>query len=97
LGRMNFALALTTGRLKGIQTDTAEILGANPPVDPQQTLAVLENSFLAGDVSKQTHDTIASRLQDAKIAQRKLDDPAHPPNVPVIAGLILGSPEFQRR
>jgi len=97
LGRMNFALALTTGRLKGIQTNTAEILGMNPPADPQQTLAILENSFLAGDVSKQTHDTIASRLQDSTIAQRKLDDPAHPPNVPMIAGLILGSPEFQRR
>jgi hypothetical protein len=97
LGRMNFALALTAGRFKGIQTDTAEIFGANPPADPQQTLAVLENRFLAGDVSKQTHDTIASRLQDSKIAQRKLDDPAHPPNVPLIAGLILGSPEFQRR
>jgi hypothetical protein len=97
LGRMNFALGLTTGRFKGIKVDTSQALGANSPADPQQTLAVLENTFLAGDVSKQTHDTIASRLQDAKIAQRKLDDPAHPPNVAMIAGLILGSPEFQRR
>ena len=97
LGRMNFALALTTGKFKGTQVDTDEILGPNPPLDPLQAQAVLENSFLAGDVSKQTHDTIAARLPDPKIAQRKLDDPAHPPNVKVIAGLILGSPEFQRR
>ncbi len=97
LGRMNFALALTTGKFKGAQVDTDEILGPNPPLDPLQAQAVLENSFLAGDVSKQTHDTIAARLPDPKIAQRKLDDLAHPPNVKVIAGLILGSPEFQRR
>jgi uncharacterized protein (DUF1800 family) len=97
LGRMNFALALTNGKFKGAQVDTDEILGPNPPLDPVQAQAVLENTFLAGDVSKQTHDTIAARLPDPKIAQRKLDDPAHPPNVKVIAGLILGSPEFQRR
>ncbi len=97
LGRMNFALALTAGKFKGAQVATDEILGPNPPLDPLQAQAVLENSFLAGDVSKQTHDIIAARLPDPKIAQRKLDDPAHPPNVKIIAGLILGSPEFQRR
>jgi uncharacterized protein (DUF1800 family) len=97
LGRMNFALGLTTGRFKGIKVDTSQALGANSPADPQGTLAVLENSLLAGDISKQTHDTIAGRLQEPKIAQRKLDDPAHSPNVNAIAGLILGSPEFQRR
>jgi len=48
-------------------------------------------------VSKQTHDTIASRLDDPKISQRKLDDNARPPNVSMIEGLLLGSPEFQRR
>jgi uncharacterized protein (DUF1800 family) len=97
LGRMNFALGLTTGKLKGVQVDTAEILGTNPPSDPQGTLAVLESSLLDGDVSKQTHDTIAARLDDPKVAQRKLDDPANSPNVKAIAGLLLGSPEFQRR
>ena len=29
--------------------------------------------------------------------RRKLDDPARPPNIGLIAGLLLGSPEFQRR
>jgi hypothetical protein len=57
----------------------------------------LENNLLAGNVSKQTHDVISARLQDAKISRRKLDDPARPPNISLIAGLLLGSPEFQRR
>ena len=98
LARMNFALALTAGKLKGVQPDPDRMLGAiSPPADPQQTLAVLENSLLAGSVSMQTHDTIAAQLQDPKISQRRLDDPARPPNVSAIAGLLLGSPEFQRR
>ena len=34
---------------------------------PQQVLAVMENPLLAGDVSKQTHDTISKQLQDPQI------------------------------
>jgi len=95
LGRMNFALALSSGKVKGVQVDFEQAPGRND--DPQQTLAALENSLLAGDVSKQTHDVITARLQDSKISRRKLDDPARPPNNALIAGLLLGSPEFQRR
>jgi hypothetical protein len=90
---MNFALALTAGKVKGVQMDSQQAPGA----DPQQALAALENSLLAGDVSKQTHDIISARLQDSKIGKRKLDDPSRPPNIGLIAGLLLGSPEFQRR
>jgi uncharacterized protein (DUF1800 family) len=97
LGRMNFALALAAGKLKGTQVDSERLLAAGVPEDPQQTLATLENSLLTGDVSKQTHDVISARLQDPKISRRKLDDPARPPNLGVIEGLLLGSPEFQRR
>jgi signal recognition particle GTPase len=64
---------------------------------PEQALASLENTLLAGDVSKQTNDTIAAQLNDPKISQRRLDDPARPPDVSVIEGLLLGSPEFQKR
>jgi uncharacterized protein (DUF1800 family) len=93
LGRMNFALALTSGKVKGIQVDSVPVRND----DPQQTLAALENSLLAGDVSEQTHDVITARLQDPKLSHRKLDDPARPPDISLITGLLLGSPEFQRR
>jgi uncharacterized protein (DUF1800 family) len=98
LGRMNFALALTAGKLKGARVDSGRVpTTSNLPADPLQTLTALEKSLLAGDVSKQTHDAIAARVGDPKISQRQLDDPGRPPNVSVIAGLLLGSPEFQRR
>ena len=112
LGRMNFSLALMSGKIGGVDVDTNRLLSTPPGATPdsRQTLAALENSLLAGTVSKQTHDAIVSELQNqsagssnvkavVKPAARKNDKPAPPPasSVNTIAGLILGSPEFQRR
>jgi uncharacterized protein (DUF1800 family) len=100
LGRMNFALGLAAGKIRGVKVDSGSLAagtGAAQATDSPQALASLENSLLAGDISKQTHDTISKQLEDPKVSQRRLDDPKHPPNVAAIAGLILGSPEFQRR
>ncbi len=97
LGRMNFALSLASGKMRGAKVDTQSLMGPNPPMDGEQALADLESTLLAGDVSKQTHDTIAGQLEDPKITQSKLDDSKRSPNVGMIAGLLLGSPEFQRR
>jgi uncharacterized protein (DUF1800 family) len=95
LGRMNFALGLAAGKVRGVAVDSTQL--APSATDAQQALALLETSLLAGEVSKQTHETISKQLEDPQIAQRKLDDAPRPPNVAAIAGLILGSPEFQRR
>jgi len=95
LTRMNFALGLASGRMRGVSLDASQL--AQGATDAQQVLAALETSLLAGEISKQTHETISKQLDDPKISQRRLDDPSRPPNVGVIAGLILGSPEFQRR
>jgi len=100
LGRMNFALGLAAGKIRGIKIDPAARPAAGASevtTDPQQTLATLESSLLSGDISSQTHDTISKQLADPKISQFRLDDPKRPPNVAAITGLILGSPEFQRR
>jgi len=111
LARMNFALGLAAGKIKGVKVDAVSLassLGTNAtgsdkssghdaPTDPQQALANLESKLLSGDISRQTHETISKQLEDPKIGQRRLDDPKRPPNVAAITGLILGSPEFQRR
>jgi hypothetical protein len=94
LGRMNFALALTAGKLKGVQVDSDHLLGTTgAPGDTQATLASLETSLLAGDVSRQTHDTIVTQMNSSKPGETK----TAPPGTGTIAGLLLGSPEFQRR
>jgi uncharacterized protein (DUF1800 family) len=97
LGRMNFALTLAAGKLRGTQVNWDWIVAGVMPSNSQQVLANVEQVLLAGDVSKQTHDTIAARLDDPQLSQRRLDDPARAPDLAVISGLILGSPEFQRR
>jgi len=105
LGRMNFALGLAAGKIKGVKVDVLSLAsspaatgpGKEVPNDPQQVLAALENSLLAGDISKTNARYHRQAMEDPKISQRRLDDPKRPPNVAAITGLILGSPEFQRR
>jgi uncharacterized protein (DUF1800 family) len=97
LNRMNFALALGSGRLPGSSLDAQALIHGPAPADAAAALSALEQGLLAGDISPQTHAVLAKQLSDPKIAQRKLDDPAQKPNYGAIAGLIMGSPEFQRR
>jgi len=98
LSRMNFALALGAGRMPGVKFDPQTVLrGAPPPGQSDAALALFEDALLYGDLSRQTHDTIKKQLDDPKVSGRLLDDPQRAPNLGVIAGLLLGSPEFQRR
>lgn len=97
LNRMNFALALGSGRLPGTSLDQEALLRGEAPADAESVLALLEKDILAGDVSQQTHAVMLKQLNDPQVAQRRLDDPKRPPNIGAIAGLIMGSPEFQRR
>jgi uncharacterized protein (DUF1800 family) len=97
LNRMNFALALGSGRLPGASLDSQQLLRETAPVNPETALSELEQNILNGDVSEQTHAVLLKQVNDPKITQRRLDDPGRPPNVGAIAGLIMGSPEFQRR
>jgi uncharacterized protein (DUF1800 family) len=109
LNRMNFALALTAGKIRGVKVDAVQLAGGPPaPEDPSQALSNLEAKLLAADVSQQTHDSIMAQLDAAGKngapkpsgnlkAQGKPPDAARPPDANMIAGLLLGSPEFQRR
>src|SRR5205085_3493460 len=63
VNRMNFAMALGSGRLPGITADPQAILrGTAPPQDADGALALLENAILAGDVSAQTHAVMEKQL-----------------------------------
>jgi uncharacterized protein (DUF1800 family) len=109
LNRMNFALALTSGKIKGVKVDAAQLAGNGPPPpDATATLSALETSLLVGGVSAQTHDSIVAQIEaarnnggppkpDNKAGARKPADAGRAPDVSTIAGLLLGSPEFQRR
>ena len=95
LGRMNFSIALMSGKIKGVKVDSERLLSNSP--DSGRSLAMLESSLLAGDVSQQTHDAIKKQLENQQPSPRKADKPTSASNVSTITGLLLGSPEFQRR
>ena len=105
LNRMNFALALTGGKVRGVSVDTQQLAGAPPePTDATTTLSTMESKLLAADVSKQTHDSIVAQLESPKSDKpqpgnngTKPKPQSRPPDASTIAGLLLGSPEFQRR
>jgi hypothetical protein len=117
LNRMNFALALTAGKVHGVKVDTTTLAGGSPaPTDAALTLSTMETTLLASDVSKQTHDSIVAQFESPKpvtsVGQngtpnggkpngdkkaRNKPAPPRPPDANLIAGLLLGSPEFQRR
>jgi len=113
LNRMNFALALTSGKIRGVKVDVGELTGSqqtgviNGSVDAPSMLSTLEASLILSGVSKQTHDSIMAQIegtqngegqkQDSKAPPHKRDNGPRPLNVSTMAGLLLGSPEFQRR
>jgi len=100
LNRMNFALALTSGKVRGVKVDAAQLAGNSPPPpDSNAILSTMEAKLLAADVSKQTHDSIVAQLSSPpKNGTPENNSPQpKPPDADTIAGLLLGSPEFQRR
>jgi uncharacterized protein (DUF1800 family) len=97
LNRMNFSLALTGNRLRGTQVNMETLLGDRAATDPHATLNRAVQALLAGQLSQQTRETLEMQLADPQILQASLDDPVKQVNAAMIAGLVLGSPEFQRR
>jgi uncharacterized protein (DUF1800 family) len=97
LGRMNFALSLGNDKMKGVKANPGAALGPDAPIDARKVLSVFEQTYLDGAVSTQTHDAITKQLDDLQVNRKKPDDSPKPANAGAIAGLILGSPEFQKR
>jgi hypothetical protein len=138
ISRMNFALALSSNRVSGVQADLPALiaaaaspsglqgpaapgqLGSRP--DPAQTDSALEDKLLHMPVSDRTRRTILAQIsappseQQASLRQisarnggrdllttlrprtpQDVRAPIPDPEVALAAGLLFGSPEFQRR
>jgi hypothetical protein len=97
LSRLNFSLALTSNRLRGAHVDVDSLFGGEMRADPHSTLKRAIQSFLGGEASQETRDTLEKQMDDPQILQATLDDKVKQVNAAMITGLVLGSPEFQRR
>ncbi len=107
LNRMNFALTLAANKLPGVIVPDAAVVKdetelhrlqpqehvANEAVPASDVLAQFEKSLLAGEVSQQTTETILKQLT----ATQPVSSPPKAPNTALIIGLLMGSPEFQRK
>jgi len=96
LNRLNFSLALTANRVRGARVNVDSVISCDTAADPRGTLNCAIQMFL-GQVSPQTRDTLEKQMDDPQILQATLDDAVKHVNTALIAGLVLGSPEFQRK
>jgi uncharacterized protein (DUF1800 family) len=100
LTRMNFALALTSGKVRGVNLDANQLAGGDAATQEAAStaLSTMEAKLLAADVSKQTHDSILAQLAEPEKKNGEGNNPqTKSSGVNTMAGLLLGSPEFQRR
>ncbi len=87
VARLNFALQLAASRLPGTFTDLQGVVPAGSAADPKSLVDAVSCALVGGELSPETRKTV-----EARIAAKRSDS-----TLPLIAGLILGSPEFQRR
>jgi hypothetical protein len=94
LDRMNFAIALAHDRVPGVKVD----VGAWQTISDKDPLA-LARVLLDQDPSEQTKAAISKMLATEDLQKQLAQNAkAGPPKVAsLVAGLSLGSPEFQRR
>jgi uncharacterized protein (DUF1800 family) len=97
LNRLNFAMALSSGKMPGTSVDVAALFGEDAGGDAEMALSRALQALLDGQESLATKDTLEQHLTDPLILQARLDDPVKHVNENLIAGLVLGTPEFQRR
>ena len=97
LNRLNFSLALAGNKMRGARSDVGSLLGVEPSADPKTALNRAVQVFLGGQAAPSTVETLEKQLDNPQVLQARLDDPRGQVNVGVVAGLVLGAPEFQQR
>ncbi|MGC0775559.1 MAG: DUF1800 domain-containing protein [Candidatus Acidiferrum sp.] len=97
LNRLNFSLALAGNRMRGSRTDVGALLGVETTADAKAALERAVQVFLDGQAASTTVETLEKQLDNPEVVQAKLDDPVKHVDLGVVAGLVLGAPEFQRR
>jgi hypothetical protein len=95
IARLNFALQLARNQVPGVDVDLAQFASGEdhlPTVEHNMFQALLQ-----GEASPQTTQTIERELAKTGNGAAAMDGPASPAQMQLIAGLVLGSPDFQKR
>jgi len=95
VNRINFGLALASNRIRGTTVDVSHYVSPAAAKDPQAALDALASVILGHRLGAESRATLLNALREAG------GDTAHGQQRPVdpkmIAGLLLGSPEFQKQ
>jgi uncharacterized protein (DUF1800 family) len=97
LNRLNYSLALAGNKVRGSRSDVGSLLGPEANGDAKAALNRAVQVFLGGETAATTVETLEKQLDSPQVLQAKLDDPVKKVDLGVVAGLVLGAPEFQRR
>ncbi len=97
LNRLNFAVAIATNHARGTQVDLSSVLGGDAANDPDATLDRALQIFLDGQVSPQTRQALEAERRDPQLVQARFGGQIDRVNEGLLAGLVLGAPEFQHR
>jgi hypothetical protein len=97
LNRLNYSLTLAGNKVRGSRSDVGSLLGPEADGDAKAALGRAVQVFLGGQTGPTTVETLEKQLDNPQVLQAKLDDPVKRVDLGVVAGLVLGAPEFQRR
>jgi len=97
LNRLNYSLAVAGNKVRGSRSDVGSLLGREADGDAKAALNRAVQVFLGGQTAPTTVETLEKQLDSPQVLQAKLDDPVKRVDLGVVAGLVLGAPEFQRR
>jgi uncharacterized protein (DUF1800 family) len=92
LARMNFSMALAANRIRGTQLDLQAL---TPSDDPQAVWDQLVQRTLGGNISQETQAAVMKSLEG--LGSAGVGNPHAFPKTTLMAALLLGSPDFQRR
>jgi uncharacterized protein (DUF1800 family) len=103
LNRMNFGLALATGRVPGVKIDLVVLNGGHEPESAQAALVAYGRIILPERDLTATIKRLTPMLNDPDLSQ-KVDVAANGDGMVAkgndmaqVVGIIIGSPEYQRR
>ena len=97
LNRINFGLALASNRIHGTTADVRGYARRHAAwADVHRVADAFANFILHRELSPQTRDTLYRAVSEQR-GEEPADGERRPIDVPLVAGLMLGSPDFQKR
>jgi uncharacterized protein (DUF1800 family) len=91
VARLNFALQLAANRLPGTWADVGALIPPESARDARKAVDALSCALVDGALSAEARETLEKKIDDGQRTGGANTQ------IPMIAGLILGSPEFQRQ